>query len=367
MAADAFSPGLELSRQLAATITPALRAMFPNMPLALACMGPGSDVLGYDTVRSMDHDWGPRLTLIVPDDVRDIAAARIDADIDQLLPPLISGFPTRFSEHADGTTFPDPAGSTHRLHITSTRRILCEGLMIDMIDHLSEAVWLSTPMQSLLEITAGEVFLDDAGELTALRSALAFYPEAVVRYQLAALWMRVSQIQPFIGRTAEVGDEVGSASIVASIVRDLMRIGLLQSGQYVPYAKWLGTAFGRTDIGTTLGPDLEAALQATGWPEREAAVNRAGLQLVHQLNGLALIASVSANVHQFHSRPFHVLPAEQIALSLNASLRDTPLESLPPFVGGSDVITDSTDALKSMEFRMAVRAIHTQAAVEPPV
>ena len=352
-----FVPGVDVARSLAGVIEPRLRVMFPQLSLALAFIGPGSDVAGYDTERSMDHDWGPRLTIVVPESACNDVAARIDADINDVLPANIAGFPARFSLHADGTTFPDESGTIHRLRVTSVQRILGGTLGIDDQIDLTPAVWLSTPMQSLLEITSGQVFVDDTGELNAMRAILGFYPMDILRYQLAALWMRVSQVQPFVGRAGEVGDEAGSATIAAGLVRDLMRIGLLQSGQYAPYAKWLGTAFANTKIGSVVLPDLTTSLHATAWHDREAGLNRAGSHLVRHLNGLALARPVPEAAVPFHTRPFQVLPAEEIAHALQASLADTRLARLPSFVGGIDIVTDSTDALKSPPFRVAFQTM----------
>jgi hypothetical protein len=273
------------------------------------------------------------------------------------LPPTIAGFPARFSYHPDGTLLADEEGLVHRLHVTSAQQILREAAGIDSLDELTPAVWLSTPMQSLLEVTSGEVFVDDDGHLTAVRDALKFYPAEVWRYQLSALWMRIGQVQPFIGRTGEVGDHIGSATITASIARDLMRIALLQSGNYAPDAKWLGTACARTRVGGEMQPQLMDALSARTWQEREDGINRAGEIVIAQLNDLGIIPGVADRPAQFHTRPFHVLPAEQIAQLLHDSLARTPMANLPPFVGGIDVVTDSTDALKSAGFRSAMRGM----------
>lgn len=352
---EQFIAGRELSRKLARIVEPALREMMPSTPLALAFFGPGSDVLGYDTARSMDHDWGPRLAIVVPESSREDVAGKVDEAVDRLLPATVSGFPTRFSYHPDGTLFADAKGKIHRLQVTSVPQTLREAAGIDSLDGLTSAVWLSTPMQSLLEITSGEVFTDDDGSFTALRKALAFYPEDILRYQLSALWMRVGQVQPFIGRTGEVGDDTGSAAITASIARDLMRIALLQSGRYPPYAKWLGTASARTPVGEEMEPHLMRALSASAWQEREDGINRAGCIAISHLNRLELISRMPDRPAQFHTRPFHVLPAEEIARALHASLAGTLLATLPPFMGGIDAVTDSTDALKAVKFRDAFR------------
>ncbi len=354
---ESFVSGKELSEHLTAIIEPRLRLLFPAVPLAFSFIGPGSDVLGYDTPRSMDHDWGPRITIVVPPAMRDAVHTGIEEHIDELLPVTVAGLPTRFATHADGTVYPAPAGPIHRLTVTSIHQLLRDCLDIGTVDELRDAVWLTTPMQSLLEITSGSVFADDDGALSSLRAALDFYPDHILRYQLAALWMRVSQLQPFVGRNGEVGDDAGSAAITASLVRDLMRVGLLQSGRYAPYAKWLGSAFARVAVGAAALPDVSVALTAPDWQGREAGINRAGLQLIRQLNSLHLIPNIREEAIRFHTRPFHVLPAEEIAHALHDSLRETTLAFSPPFVGGIDMISDSTDAHKSQPLRQALRAM----------
>lgn len=353
-----FISGLDLSRELASEILPALRESFPDMPITLALIGPGSDVLGYDTLRSRDHDWGPRVSLLVPDDRVSEVTVAIDADLDRYLPATILGYPTRFSLHPDGTGLMDGNGTGHRVRVTSLDQVIRSSLLIDSLDELDDAVWLSTPMQTLLEITRGEVFIDDSGELTELRSALAFYPDHIWRYQLAGLWMRVGQIQPFIGRCIETGDVPGAAAIALGIVRDFMRIGLLQSRQYAPYSKWLGTAFQITGIGQQVGPALNRLIHAASdFPVVEHELNSVGCALIEQLNHLGLLQSIEAQAAPFWSRPYLVLPAEDIAHRLRATLNGTGLEKFEATLGGIDVISDSTDAVVSDEFRLAVRAL----------
>jgi hypothetical protein len=59
-----FVPGLQLSRAFyAEAVRPLLDEEFPGLRHAAARLGPGSEVLGFDTERSTDHDWGPRLEL----------------------------------------------------------------------------------------------------------------------------------------------------------------------------------------------------------------------------------------------------------------------------------------------------------------
>lgn len=353
-----FVPGRELAKVLARFFEPAVRSSFPGMPIAIAFVGPGSDVAGFDTARSRDHDWGPRLTLFTPPEHRQIVATRIDAEPGLFLPSEVLGYPTRFSMHDDGTALVDGDGMLHRINVTTLGELISSSLLIKDIGEMDDADWLSTPMQTLFELTAGGVFVDDVGDLTCLREQISFYPDHIWRYQLAGLWMRVSQVQPFIGRCFETNDVAGGIVIAQSVVRDLMRIGLLQSRSYVPYSKWLGTAFARTQIGTAVRHHLlVASAGVDDFPILESSINEAGGALIRQLNALQLIAPESAAPHQFHSRPFMVLPAERIAIALKDAVRGTGLDRFETILGGIDMISDSTDALGSAEYRRAIRSM----------
>ena len=74
-----------------------IRPLLGDMPHDACLIGEGSDVLGYDQPISMDHDWGPRLTLFVADEKVAVAAREhILAD----LPDNFLGFPARRDKNA---------------------------------------------------------------------------------------------------------------------------------------------------------------------------------------------------------------------------------------------------------------------------
>ncbi|HEX2046987.1 MAG TPA: hypothetical protein VHF27_04425 [Acidimicrobiales bacterium] len=58
----AFVPGLELAASFYGEV---VRSRLAAVTHSAALIGPGSDVLGYDDVRSTDHYWGPRRQIFV--------------------------------------------------------------------------------------------------------------------------------------------------------------------------------------------------------------------------------------------------------------------------------------------------------------
>ncbi|MDX6353151.1 MAG: hypothetical protein QOF98_54, partial [Streptomyces sp.] len=272
----AFLPGLELAEILYEEgVRPVLDEAYPGLRYAAARVGAGSEVLGFDTARSTDHDWGPQLDLFLgPDDLAEHGAGihRILAD---RLPKTVRGWPTHFRRSDDpldrvGHMEPTDGPVNHRVSTREVGPWLARTIGTDPPARaLTTQDWLAIPQQKLAEVTGGAVFHDGLGTLTAARRELAWYPDQLWRYLLACQWQRISQEEAFVGRCAEAGDDLGSAVVAARLVRDLMRLCLLLERQYAPYSKWLGSAFGRLDVAETLTAPLRGALAATGYQERE--------------------------------------------------------------------------------------------------
>ena len=61
-----FTPGIELSRRyFHEAVEPVLAAAFPALRYGAALIGYGSEVQGFDTAMSTDHNWGPRVLLFL--------------------------------------------------------------------------------------------------------------------------------------------------------------------------------------------------------------------------------------------------------------------------------------------------------------
>jgi hypothetical protein len=61
-----FIKGIELCRRFHFEfVAQVLTSSFPEQQYTSALIGPGSEVLGFDTEMSTDHDWGPRVLLFL--------------------------------------------------------------------------------------------------------------------------------------------------------------------------------------------------------------------------------------------------------------------------------------------------------------
>jgi hypothetical protein len=337
-----FVPGLALAKGFYADVVAPLVSETRH---SAALLGWGSDVLGFDTPRSTDHGWGPRLQVFV--DEADVGA--VDELLETHLPDLYRGWPVRFGW--------DEHPVVKRVEVTSLDAWLEQQVGFDPRPAPSPPEWLTMPQQSLLEIVSGDVFHDGLGELEPLRATLEWYPRDVWLWLLAVQWRRLDQEEAFVGRAAEVGDDLGSGMIAARLVRDLVRMCFLQERRYAPYSKWLGSAFRRLDAHAALHDALAAALAAERFPAREAALVHAFEGVARRHNALGLTDELDVSVRGFHGRPFRVLASQRFADACYERVSDPWLRSLPP-VGSVDQLVDTTDVLSYPQRARRIEAFY---------
>ncbi len=348
-----FIPGIELNHAFyAEAVRPILNAHFPALVYSAALLGYGSDVLGYDTPQSTDHEWGPRLLLFLAEEDYPHVALAMDTALRHHLPPVFRGYSTAF-EAADGEGVrrmveAAPGAITHHVQLFTVRAFLRSVLGRDPDQPLGALDWLLLPQQQLLELTAGAVFHDGLAALGPLRERLAYYPHDVWLYLLASQWTRIAQEEAFTGRCADVGDELGSRLVAARLVRDLMRLCFLMERRYAPYTKWLGTAFAQLSCAPQLAPALHAALEAPVWQQREQHLARAYEMVGLTHNTLRLTPLLEIGVSPYYSRPYLTPHAGRFAEALADVIHNEEVRAIivnVGLIGGIDQWADSTDLL----------------------
>jgi hypothetical protein len=334
-----FIKGLDLSQIFyEEAIKPVLDRHFPGLSHSAALIGMGSEVLGFDTPQSRDHDWGPRAMLFLSEDNHTRYHEQIDQILSQELPAEIRGYPTNFEYHDDGLMH-------HRVMIFTIRRFFESVLTFNPTGDIRAADWLSIPEFRLGMLTAGRVFHDGLGELEPLRAMLQYYPRDVWLYMLAAQWQRIAQEEPFMGRCGQAEDELGSRLVAARLVRDLMRLCFLMERTYTPYIKWFGTTFARLDCAETLMPVFLRVLESHSWQEREKYLTTAYEYIAGMHNELGITEPLSTKVSQFYLRPFSVIKADRFVVAIRAAITSEEVRALPETLGAVEQFVDSTDAL----------------------
>lgn len=349
-----FIPGLQLSRIFyVEAVKPILDTHFPGLPHTACRIDSGSEVLGFDTDMSRDHDWGLRLQLFLSDDDHARYARELDTVLSRHLAPTVHGSPTNFEQIVE----PDAGVSTiaavqdgmpikHRVHHGPLRGFFWDYLRWDIDTVLTVADWLTFPTQHLRTITQGAIYHDDLG-LETLRGQLGFYPHDLWLYVLAAGWQRIGQEEHLMPRAGYTGDELGSAIIGSRLVRDMMRLCFLMEKQYPPYPKWFGTAFQQLDCAATMLPLLREAQLAETWQVREDSLARASEFLAEMHNALGLTEPLPSTTAQFFTRPFQVIWGGRFAFALLEKIENPVVKAIAAktLIGSVDQFVDSTDAL----------------------
>lgn len=344
-----FVSGLELSRRFFhEAVRPLVTSMFPKLHYAAALLGPGSEVLGFDNKLSVDHDWGPRLFILLQE--KDIEQRDAIGDLlSHSLPETFATYPVSFPDPVEPRmrmmTRPLSGPIKHRVIAITVRDFVRVQLGYDLTQPLEAADWLTFRSHVLGELVAGEVYQDEVGELTAVRTRFAWYPHDVWLYLLACGWQRIGQEEHLMPRAGSVGDELGSALIGSRLVHDIMSLCFLLERQYTPYPKWFGTAFGRLRSAPELTPLLWRAEIASAWGERSEALAQAYEVLARLQNELGVCRALPSTVSHFYDRPFPVIHGGRFAQALVAQIADPAVRQLAAgrLIGNVDQWSDNTD------------------------
>lgn len=344
-----FIPGLKLSKLFFFNVVePILTKYFPNLDYSAGLIGPGSEILGFDTEISTDHNWGPRVLIFLSKkDYKQLAKTIVEL-MGQKLPFSFQGYSTHFVPSPSGNMVLKDTNErpiNHKVEVLVLEEFVKQKTGIDLHREMTLNDWLITSEQHLQSLVAGAVFHDKLGVLEPMRSRLAYYPNELWLYLLSAQWLRIGQEEAFVGRTGYEDDNIGSAIIATRLVRDLMRLCFLMEKQYAPYSKWFAKAFIHLKCAKQLTPIFERIIQAKNWQNREKHLSAAYGTLIKMHNKLGITKPIPAKVRNFHNRPFMIIGGGKMADTIWENIKDEEVKSLPFGIGKVDQFIDSTDIL----------------------
>ena len=316
-----FISGLELSKRFFfEVVKPILDQEMPNLNYSAGLIGYGSEVLGFDTEVSTDHHWGPRFLMFLPENGFDDQRNKIDNLLSQKLPYEFLGYTTNYTEGDEigiRRSAPKTVGPIdHFVEFYSISSYLKKRLNIKSTKSLTGIEWKELAEkyeQNLLETVSGEVFIDKLDTLEEMRRDLKYYPDDVWLYLMASQWDELGQIEAFVGRCGDVGDELGSRLIAADIIKIIMNLCFLMEKKYRPYPKWFGSGFKKLTVVNFLLPIFVDILNAQKWKEREIYLSKAYKKITQMHNALGITEKMPEEVETYYGRPYKVIRADRFA------------------------------------------------------
>ena len=331
-----FIKGLDLNRGFYREIVkPILDRSFPGLRYSASLIGYGSDVMGMDTERSTDHNWGPRMQIFVDSSADDSAAGaaegcwiipRIDKCLREELPFEYRGYSVNFSSEAyDKTRSMEKSGKrpvNHLIEISGFEDYLKARYSIGKTRGFSPHDWLAFKDQELIEITSGEVFHDGLEKLDAARRELAFYPPDIRMLRMAVLWHYISNKEAFVGRCIALNDFIGLKLNTGRIVNYLIKILFYLEKKYVPYCKWFGSAFKNLEAYREASPLIEQILSENVPEKIEEKLCLLYTFVVGRHNAADGLPRLGNTIKNYFGRPYKVIFAETIVTELTNSIAD---------------------------------------------
>lgn len=324
-----FVSGLQLSQAFYEQVVWPLLSDegFSDLAHSAGLLDSGSEVFGFDDLRSTDHHWGPRLLVFLNDADHAEHATGFKSVLGEKLPVEFMGYSTNFGEpdeHGVQLLHPIAEGPiNHRVQFLTVSSFFRQWLA--KCDPTSQRIsleqWRTFPQQALFAIRNGKLFHDDL-DVESIRKQLWFYPKSLWLERLIHEWSKIEEEQAFVGRTSEVNDEIGARLITARLLTSLMNITFLLEKEYYPYGKWFGTAFSRLESAGQLAPFIMGALNATDWREREQNLCNCYITVMQLQNSVEGLPHVEPDISFFYSRPFRVPHAERIVEALRKEMSD---------------------------------------------
>ena len=228
--ADGIS-GLDISRKYYEQYgKPMIHGMFPEYEdrIAVGLVGEGSECFGFDDEISRDHDYGPGFVMWLNKKDYKKIGKDLQKEYD-MLPKEYMGYKRLETPEAG-----------KRVGVFTINRFCKKHLGIKSVPETDEE-WLSIGDESFAHMVNGEVFTDEPGVISAIRTELMkYYPDRVWRCKIARCAAAMSQTGQYnYARMLRRGDRVTASVCLAEFIRQTMQMMYYINRSYAPYYKWM--------------------------------------------------------------------------------------------------------------------------------
>lgn len=284
-------------------LVPILQKHFPDetAQIAFGVFGYGSEVLGLDDDYSSDHHWGLRVDALMPD-------LMIKVRGPELLRIVEANLPESYKGHSLRTGYV----GTKALALSSLEEFLSQTIGLNQPPQ-THAEWLGIPEEDIIHVINGQIWRDDAGRFSAIRTTLnGYYPEPV-RLRRIAHWCRYfSGMGTYALHRAILRHNEHYATIAfGKAIRWGVQLAFLLEKQYCPYDKWTLAYLERLPrLGAPVKTIVEEAVRLSAtWTKK--------LDLLNELAGIVDRTMVGDGIIQPHP-PFHPSPTSGYRLTEHA-------------------------------------------------
>jgi len=220
--------------------------------IAVGLVGHGSECFGFDDDISRDHDFETGFCLWLTREDEEKIGFRLTRAYDKLKAEYNGTELSHTSVIGANSQGVSRIGDFYRRY---TGR---DGAPVDFRD------WLYTESAFFAEATNGEVFRDDLGEFSKIRSTiLEGMPEDVRLKKIASRCVRMAQTGQYnYARALAHGEEGAAVLALDDFVRNAVEIVFLLNKKHCPYYKWMFRSMRSLDKLSDLSAPLEFLLTA---------------------------------------------------------------------------------------------------------
>lgn len=219
--------------------------------LCVGMVGSGSDCYGFDDDISKDHDFEPGFCIFIPNE--DVVDRRTEFLIERAyakLPKEFMGIKRSIVSPVGGRR-----NGVIRTNEFYMNKIGCTDGKLSIHD------WLTIPESYLFEATNGEIFFDNCGEFSEIRSRIMNMPEDIRLKKLAGNLLLMGQSGQYNYGRCLLHGETGAAQLaVIEYVNAAMKTVFLLNKKYMPYYKWSFRAMRDLELFSTFSDSFEYLL-----------------------------------------------------------------------------------------------------------